>query len=107
VNEVQLIQCVSSTGSFLLYYGGLPTAWIPAASTAAALQQILSAHPLVTAVVVTLSPGYLAVCSSTPSVVSIEFTQDFGPLSPIVPLIDSAMLDVGGSVTVSGAALRP
>lgn len=104
VNDVQLLQCLSTAGSFVLYFGGLPTAWIPYSAPASALTAILNQHPLITAVSVAFSPGYSSVCAPTSNVVQVEFLQDFGALPPLVPVTDQAMQDVGGTVVVSGAS---
>ena len=41
------------------------------------------------------------VCQVKSNVISIEFTQQFGPQNPLVPLADATMLGTGGSVVVS------
>lgn len=102
VNDVQLLRCLSSAGSFVLYFGGLPTAWIPYSASVSALTSALNQHPLITQVSVTYSPGYASVCATTSNVVRIEFMQDFGALPPLVPSTDVAMQNVGGTVVVSG-----
>lgn len=96
-NEVQLLRCLATSGAFALFFEGRPTAWIPSSASSEQLADALAAHPAIGAATVTFSPGHVSVCSSTKNVVSIEFTQNFGPLAPLVAEMDATMAGAGGS----------
>lgn len=99
MNEVQLVVCTAISGSFVLYYKGTASASIPYQATPTVVQQALLQIPAVTKVNVTFSqPG--GICQSTVNVVLVTFLEQFGNLSPLVPLIDSAMTAKGGTVKV-------
>eukprot|EP01032_Pedospumella_encystans_P032041 gene32041-36172_t len=48
VNEVQLIHCASTAGSFVLYYNGVPSKSIPFTANAAMVRAALEAIPQIT-----------------------------------------------------------
>lgn len=101
VNEIQLIKCVASLGNFLLYYDGMPSAWIPYSADTATVKAALESIPEITEVTVTFSQSTSSVCNPIANVVSIEFTKQFGSLSPLVPLLNTEMISTGGQVFVS------
>lgn len=103
VNEVQLLRCVASQGSFVLYYNGLPSSNIPFTANVAYLKKSLMHIPSLTGLKVTSSSGNnAAICDSKgSSIVSIEFTEQFGSLHPLVAQIDKSMMDIGGFIEIS------
>lgn len=48
VNQIQLLRCVASAGTFALYYYGYPSAQIQASASASDLRSALLAIPLIT-----------------------------------------------------------
>lgn len=105
VNEVQLIKCTAVAGHFTLFYQGAPSTTIAYNANAAAVQTALMSIPEITAVKVTFSQGaHTAVCQPTnPNIISVEFTQQFGPQHPFVPYLDSTLTTAGGDVEVATA----
>jgi hypothetical protein len=102
VNEVQLLKCIATTGSFVLFYKGLPSKTIPYSADAKQLQDAIEGIPRISDVRVTFSSPERPLCSADANIIQIEFMQQFGALSPLVPQIDSAMETSGGMVYISG-----
>jgi hypothetical protein len=102
VNEVQLLKCIATTGSFVLFYRGLPSKTIPYDADVKELKEAIEAIPTISSVQVSLSSPERPLCSADANIVQIEFLQQFGALSPLVPQIDSAMEVSGGMVYISG-----
>lgn len=111
VNEVQLVECVAQTGSFVLFFAGSPSGDISFDASErdveTALQQIPSLHPSynlnrqkVGGVRVSFSVPHSKACQLQRSVISIEFLGNFGPLPPLVPQLDEDMRTSGGQVEV-------
>ena len=101
VNEVQLIKCISNTGSFVLYFNGQPSRSIDASATEGQVEAALEHIQEITDVKVTFShPG--GVCETDANIVHVEFLEQFGNLAPLVPKIDEEMSSNGGSVKISG-----
>jgi len=101
VNQVQLLKCIASSGSFVLYFNGYPSTTIQSTASAAVLRAALLTIPLLTNVKVTFSAGATTVCSITVNVVQIEFIQQFGNNPPLKAMSDTVMLAAGGRVLVS------
>jgi len=100
VNAVQLVRCIANTGTFVLYYKGLPSRTIQYSDTAAAVRTALLGIPLLTDVAVTFSQVDSPVCSTDANIVSIEFIDQFGVQPPLVAVLDEDMV-VSGQVSVS------
>ena len=103
VNTVQLFKCQADSGSFVLYYNGAVSPTIPYNANQYALQAAVLKIKGITGIKVTYTLGNATspVCSSQPQVVTIEFTEQFGPQPPLVPMADSAMTLAGGLLQVS------
>jgi hypothetical protein len=100
-NDVQLIVCKATTGSFVLYYQGLASGTIPYNANAFAVTQALKKIPaLKTGVKVSFSLSYGTVCQLQSNVISIEFTQQFGEQLPLVPEMNTEMQLSGASIKV-------
>jgi hypothetical protein len=102
VNEIQLLKCIATSGSFVLFYKGFPSETIPYNADAKQLEEAIEAIQLITDVTVSFSDPTLPVCNIDTNVIQIEFLEQFGPLSPLVPQIDSTMETSGGMVYISG-----
>ena len=101
VNEVQILKCTSNKGSFALYYDGVPSKTISHNANAATVTSALLSIPALTGLKVTFSLGSKStVCSLTANIVSIEFTEQFGPQNPLVSIVDSTLTAAGGSVVI-------
>ena len=57
--------------------------------------------PEITDVKVTFSQSHGTICQIKNNVVSVEFIQQFGPLNPLVPQLDSTFDASGGLVEIS------
>ena len=57
--------------------------------------------PELTDIKVTFSQIHGTACQIHPNIISIEFTQQFGPQFPLVPYLDSTFESVGGLVLVA------
>lgn len=101
VNEIQLLKCIAISGSFVLFYKGFPSETIPYNADAKQLEEAIEAIKLITDVKVSFSDPTLPVCNVDTNVVQIEFLEQFGPLSPLVPQIDTTMETSGGMVYIS------
>lgn len=100
VNEVQLVECIATTGNFYLYYKGYPSLIIPFDASAETVRTALLDIPLLTDVTVTYSVSGAVACQILSNVISIEFKEQFGSLSPLVAVMDSTM-STSGSLTVA------
>jgi len=88
VNEIQLLKCTATSGYFVLFYKGLPSGDIPTTASASAVKAALLLIPTIRDITVTFSLSTSTVCNSVTgkvNIVSIEFTQNFGPQPPLVP----------------------
>jgi len=106
VNEVQLVKCIATTGTFTLWYQGAPSAAIPYDASAATVKAALLQIKALTAVDVVFSIPQLKACQINANIIKITFTEQFGPQSPIVARMDSAMAAVG-VVTVVANGVTP
>jgi len=86
---------------FLLKFSGMPSKSIPFTANAAMVRAALEAIPQLTEVKVTFSQSHGTICQIKPNVVSVEFTQQFGPLNPLVPVLDNAFDTSGGLLEIS------
>ncbi|OWY92408.1 hypothetical protein PHMEG_00038611 [Phytophthora megakarya] len=79
-NEVQIVQCTATGGSFLLFFNG-QYVQVPFDATLSQFEGILASLKTLSDVKVTFgAAGATAVCSSTvPNAVLIEFISEFGP----------------------------
>jgi len=98
-NEVQIFKCEATGGTFVFYYEGKATGTIKWNMRDTEVKAQIERHPLIKEVDVTFSTGSTVCQTSSINIVRVEFTQDFGSLSPLVPGIEG--LDDGGSVLVS------
>ena len=103
VNEVQLVECIATTGNFYLYYKGYPSLIIPFDASAETVRTALLDIPLLTDVTVTYSVSGAVACQILSNVISIEFKEQFGSLSPLVAVMDSTM-STSGSLTVAAVS---
>jgi hypothetical protein len=78
-NEVQIVQCTGTGGSFHLFFNG-QGAEIPFDASIDDVERILRTIKTLPAVKVTFGGTAKTVCSSaTANAIVIEFIQDFGP----------------------------
>lgn len=102
VNEVQLVECRSSTGSFVLFYNGQPSRWIPATANPLTVKRaLLQGIPELKDVKVTFSLPLGHACQLQTNIIIIEFTTNFGPQNPLVPQGDQTLIASGGSILVN------
>jgi len=103
VNAVQLFKCQADAGAFVLYFNGEVSPNIPYNANQYSLQKAILKIKGITGIKVTYTLGNATspVCSSQPQVVTIEFTDQFGPQPPLVPMANSAMTLAGGLLQVS------
>lgn len=101
MNELQLLSCSATSGSFDVSFNRVSTtlsALASASEVQLALEALSSVHPPVE---VTYSTG-TTLCSSSPiNTVSVEFTQNFGPQPPLKVVANAPL--VGGTVQVAHA----
>ncbi|CAM9494096.1 unnamed protein product [Scytosiphon promiscuus] len=84
VNEVQLVVCEASAGSFVLYYEGYPTTTLAHDASETDVEVALSAIQLIQGVNVEFSIPSSGACNSTAiNVIQVEFLGNFGPLRPM------------------------
>ena len=107
VDEIQLLQCTASSGSFTLTFRQQTTLAIAVGASAADVKSALGALSSVSSSVqVSLSSGSVVCTASSPPVISVTFTGTPGALPPLTS--DTSQLGGGsGSVTVttSGSSL--
>ncbi|ETP40243.1 hypothetical protein F442_12372 [Phytophthora nicotianae P10297] len=78
-NEVQIVQCTGTGGSFFLFFKG-QSVEIPFDTTLESLEKIFTTLKSLPVVKVTFGGTATTVCSSTAAnPIMIEFIQDFGP----------------------------
>lgn len=100
VNEVQLIKCVANSGTFVLYFRGLPSETIRWDATALEVKAALERIKYITRVKVSFSlPGATA-CQPLVNIISVEFLDQFGALPPLVAEMDSEMSLGGGQISI-------
>jgi len=104
INEVQLITCIATTGTFTLWYRGYPSATIPYDATAATIKAALLQIQVLTAVDVVFTIPQLKACQININVIKITFTEQFGPQSPLVARMDADMRAVGVITVVANGA---
>ncbi|CAM9660147.1 unnamed protein product [Choristocarpus tenellus] len=84
VNELQLIVCQASGGTFVLYYEHQESTSIAFDANAADVEEALRDIPSVADVEVKFSVNASGACNSTViNVIQVEFTQNFGSLRPM------------------------
>lgn len=86
--EVQLLHCSApsaSSGHIVLYYDGEHSPSIPADASTYTLKHAIEATKGVNEVSITYSEGASLCRDDVTNIVSITFTQNFGPLPPLVP----------------------
>jgi hypothetical protein len=105
VNEIQLIKCIAVSGTFVLYFDGYPSKTIEYSASASDLETALLEIPILYGVKITFSDSDGTVCQASTNIISVEFTENFGPQAPMVAVTSSEMIDAGGSVTISGDGL--
>lgn len=66
-----------------------------------AVRAALLSIPELTDVKVTFSQVHGTVCQVHANIVSIEFTQQFGPQKALVPFLDTTLTNNGGTVVIS------
>ena len=98
VNEVQLMRCAATGGSFVVYFDGQPSDTINAMMSADKFERALESIPRLGDVDVTFSVSNSSVCSTTViNVITIEFLESFGQLPPL----HTNTGELSGSVTVT------
>lgn len=100
-NQIQLLQCTATSGSFVLYFNAYPSLSIPYTANAATLRLALLSIPTLTDLKITFSPGSTTVCSISPNIVQIEFIQQFGQNPTLIGKPDLTMSSIGGTVVIS------
>ena len=101
VNEVQLIKCVADSGHFTIYYKGLPSRTLAWDSSAEQVKEALERISHITNVKVSFSLSGSTACQPLVNVISVEFTEQFGNLVPMVVEMDDEMAHSGGLVYVA------
>jgi len=101
VNEIQLIKCTSTIGTFILYYNGFPSLSIPYNANANMITKALLAIPLITNIKVTFSQIHGTACQIKPNIISIEFISQFGIQYPLISYPDSNFINSGGVILIS------
>lgn len=100
VNEIQLIKCIATEGNFYLYYKGYPSKIIAHDATEETVKAALEDIPALTEVAVTFSVPGASACRIQTNVIKVEFSEQFGSLSPLVAVMDATMA-TSGAVTVA------
>lgn len=101
VNEVQLIKCTANTGTFALFFDGHPSLSIPYSAKPPAVRAALLHIPNIKDVKVTYSMPLAQACQLQSNIISIEFTQLFGPQVPLVAQTDRVMSAAGGYIEIN------
>jgi len=83
-----------------IIFSGYPSRTIPWNADPAMLKAALLQIPLLTDLQVSFSVN-TTLCNSYANVVTIQFTQQFGALPPLVAEVDTVMAGRGGTVIVS------
>ena len=100
MNEIQIFKCEASSGKLVFTMNGKPTGDITYRMNEGRLAAAIAEHPDITEVSVSFSFENGTACQTSPlNVVSVEFTQNFGNIPPLVPVTDE--LSDGATVTVS------
>lgn len=90
VNEVQILKCMATGGSFALMYEGKSSGTIRARMTEEEVEKALTEAETIHAAKVTFTADNGTVCQSdSTNLVKIEFTQNFGSLPPLKPKADT------------------
>ena len=85
VNEKQLVKCMATGGTFALYFRGKPTATLRTGMKEAHVKAALESAATIDEVEVTYTADNGTMCQSeTTNIVTIEFTQNFGSLPPLL-----------------------
>mmetsp|Transcript_33127 Transcript_33127/g.107605 ORF Transcript_33127/g.107605 Transcript_33127/m.107605 type:complete len:695 (-) Transcript_33127:500-2584(-) len=99
VNEVQILTCMATSGKFVLLLHGKPTGDIRKGMHIDQFIAALQESEAIDAVSVTFSVDNGTACQEDSiNAISIEFTQNFGSLPPLIAVTD----DLEGTVTISG-----
>ena len=129
VNEIQVLECTGTAGYFTLFYGlakklilniihrhflneyylglkrilsrGISSSRIPVTATADMVKNALLSIPILTGVKVTYSQPHGKACQLQSNLITIEFTEQFGPQNPLVPFLDPVFIETGGEVRVN------
>jgi hypothetical protein len=80
---------------------GIASRWIPSTANANVVRTALLAIPQLKDVKVTFSLPHGTACQLQTNLISIEFTQNFGPQYPLVPQGDPTLISSGGSILVN------
>jgi hypothetical protein len=83
----------------------LPSLTISSHANTETIRQALLHIPYITQVKVSFSMPLGTACQLLTNIITIEFTQQFGPLAPLVALIDTAMHAEGGYVEINADGL--
>ncbi|DBA04324.1 TPA: hypothetical protein N0F65_002086 [Lagenidium giganteum] len=82
VNEIQIVQCSATSGSFWLFFNG-QGALIPATATLNQFQDALRSIQTLSTVKVTFGAGNVVCNQAVINAIQIEFIAEFGPQPPI------------------------
>ena len=82
------------------YNSGLPSVWIPYSANPTVVANALLTIPYITGVSVTFSQPNGPACNPITNLIFVTFTQQFGDLPPLVPLLDATMISTNGYVNV-------
>jgi len=100
VNEKQLVMCSAETGTFTLFFNGVPSKAIHAHYTVDEFKDALMFIKAIKNVKISYSIENGNACQNLPNVITVEFTHNFGPLPPLVPLADDEIISQSQLVSV-------
>jgi copper chaperone CopZ len=110
VNEVQLVVCQATSGTWALVYEDQVSGSMTTSSTADEVKIALETIPGVPSVTVTFSEPSRGACEiDIVQVISVEFTQNFGPLRPMWTIdryLTPGGVDPGVIVTADGSSIQ-
>ena len=98
VQEMQLMKCSASYGTFVLYFEGRHSKTISATADTHDVELALNSIKGVDDVTITFSEGAMVCRYDVTNIVQISFNGNFGPLPPLVPI--DINLNSGASVTI-------
>lgn len=101
VNEVQLLKCIATAGSFVLFYKGLPSKNIPFDASPKVMEDAIEHIPIISNVKVEFSQASGTACQVDKNVIQITFMEQFGPQPPLVAQMDDTMVMAGGAIYIA------
>jgi hypothetical protein len=102
LNEIQLIKCIATTGTFVLFHRGQPSSTIRWDASILEMKEALEKIPSIGKVKISFSLSSVStVCQSSVNIISIEFLDRFGNHEPLVAEMDTNMILSGGTISIS------